>query len=169
MQYIPKRHLQPADLPKPAARTLRSKHLPPSGPKQSPSTSRSGSMKHVLSVDSMPSVPSLESQGSPPYPHHFARHPMARYSASQCTRPPLPSNLISVNARSFSAGDIYMLKDWRPRHESSDSQTTTLKLGWPARRHLSGVWLLDLLVARPSRQPRSEGGLSVQLWCVQGQ
>ena len=83
MQYIPKRHLQPRDLPKPATRTLRSKHLPPTGPRQSPSNSRSSSLKHVTSMESLPSVPSLESQASPPYPHHFARHPMARYITCQ--------------------------------------------------------------------------------------
>ncbi len=91
MQYIPKRHLQQAALPKPAARTLRSKHLPPGSSRPSPSNSRSSSLIHVASVDSLPSVPSLESQASPPYPHHFARHPMARCVARQCLRSPFPS------------------------------------------------------------------------------
>ena len=86
MQYIPKHHLTPQDLPKPPAGTLRSKHLPPSSIGLSPGSSRSTSLKNVGSICSLPSVPSLESQASPPYPH-CGRHPLHRYNLV-CTRLP---------------------------------------------------------------------------------
>lgn len=77
LQYVPKRHLQPPDLPKPpATRTLRSKHRAP-GAGQSPGSSRSPSLKGVPSTGSLPRVPSLESQASPPYPQ-IVRHPLHR-------------------------------------------------------------------------------------------
>lgn len=86
MQYIPKHHLTPQHLPKPPAGTLRSKHLPPSSVGLSPGSSRSTSLKNVGSICSLPSVPSLESQASPPYPH-CGRHPLHRYNLV-CTRIP---------------------------------------------------------------------------------
>ena len=86
VQYIPKRHLIPQDVPKPPAGTLRSKHLPPSSVGLSPGSSRSTSLKNVGSMGSLPGVPSLESQASPPYPH-CGRHPLHRYNLV-CTRLP---------------------------------------------------------------------------------
>lgn len=76
LQYIPKRHLQATDLPKPPPRTLRAKHGggPSSG--ASPSGSRAGSIKTVASNSSLPSAPSLGSQASPPCP--AVRHPLHR-------------------------------------------------------------------------------------------
>ena len=75
LQYIPKRHLQPADLPKPPARTLRAKHGGHlSG--ASPSGSRAASVKTMPSTGSLPRMPSLDSQASPPYPS--VRHPLHR-------------------------------------------------------------------------------------------
>ncbi len=75
LQYIPKRHLQPADLPKPPARTLRAKHGGASNG-ASPSGSRAASVKTMPSTGSLPRVPSLDSQASPPYPS--VRHPLHR-------------------------------------------------------------------------------------------
>ena len=81
LQYIPKRHLQPADLPKPPARTLRAKHGGASNG-ASPSGSRAASVKTVPSTGSLPSVPSLDSQASPPYPS--VRHPLHRCAPPLC-------------------------------------------------------------------------------------
>ncbi|CAL5222699.1 g5101 [Coccomyxa viridis] len=111
--YIPKRHLQQAALPKPAARTLRSKHLPPGSSRPSPSNSRSSSLIHVASVDSLPSVPSLESQASPPYPHHFARHPMARAGSED-------SSELSVYQPRLQLPDIWKQPPQRPAPKKED-------------------------------------------------
>ena len=76
VQYVPKRHLDPADLPKPPTVPLRARHLPPTG--QSPSSSRSANLKGH-SMSSLPSIPSLESQASPPFPH-LGKHPLHRWA-----------------------------------------------------------------------------------------
>ena len=81
LQYIPKRHLQPADLPKPPARTLRAKHGGASHG-ASPSGSRAASVKTVPSTGSLPRMPSLDSQASPPYPS--VRHPLHRCVPPLC-------------------------------------------------------------------------------------